>query len=395
MVIRLAWVCVWCYLARFAGGQIGWRGVRAEFSGDRRAQDGAANAGGGEDGEGREKVEFDGAGGRISSLYSGEREHRRVYVARGGAGVAFRAALWRGDGLCGASRRAYGFGFDSDRGAFDQHFARVWALDDSGKQYRADDRVGGRVAGCGSDVHDSGADLFGVWHGIHVLADFSAGAAGRMAGRAVHDSAAAAVDRERARQPDVSGRHGVRGRSGGGRARRVVCGARVLGLGPGRRLHFFHEHDSGVELAAGSAAALVSGRVISRDDYFRIPGSGLHHRAESFGHSVCGRSDFLAAGDARDSIFRAACGGQADLPFDDSDSADDAGRHVAAIHSSHGSGGGGGCGTDYAAADAADDYFGAARGNERCSSARSDADGGEEPVWTGTCRFGRCWWGRL
>jgi len=43
----------------------------AELSADRRAQGSGANAGGGEDGEGREKVEFDGAGGRISSLYSG------------------------------------------------------------------------------------------------------------------------------------------------------------------------------------------------------------------------------------------------------------------------------------------------------------------------------------
>jgi hypothetical protein len=48
-------VCVWCYLARFAARNLAEAVRRANLevmSGD-------------------EKVEFDGAGGRISSLYSG------------------------------------------------------------------------------------------------------------------------------------------------------------------------------------------------------------------------------------------------------------------------------------------------------------------------------------
>src|SRR5580700_6089387 len=83
-------------------------------------------------------------------------------------------------------------------------FARVWALDDSGKQHRANYRVGWGVAGGRGNVHDSGADLFGVWHGIYLLANFSFGAAGRVARRVVYDSAASAAHRERAWEPDVS-----------------------------------------------------------------------------------------------------------------------------------------------------------------------------------------------
>src|SRR6202043_1976414 len=90
--------------------------------------------------------------------------------------------------------------------------------------------------------------------------------------------------------------------------------------------------------------------------------------------------DFLAAGDARDPIFRTACRQHADLSVHDSYSANDARRHVAAIHPSDGSGRGGGRGTDHAAAYFANNYFGVARGTERCSLRASWRGTREEPA---------------
>ena len=74
-------------------------------------------------------------------------------------------------------------------------YAGVRAIDDSGKQHRADDRIGRGVSGGGRDVHDSGPDFLGIWLGVYVLARVSTGASGRMAGRVVHGAAAAATDR--------------------------------------------------------------------------------------------------------------------------------------------------------------------------------------------------------
>ena len=170
----------------------------------------------------------------------------------------------------------------------------------------------------------------------------------------------------------------VAGERGGSFAGRVFWG-----LGLGGVYTFFMNTIQAWNSQPEGRPHWFPGSSFRADDYFGISGSGLHHRAESFRNTFCGRSDFLAAGDARDSIFRAACGEHADLSLYDSDSDDDSGRHVAAIHSSHGSGRGS-CGrTDYAAADAADNYFGAARGAEGCSRARSDGDGGEEPFGPG------------
>ena len=63
----------------------------------------------------------------------------------------------------------------------------------------------------------------------------------------------------------------------------------------------------------------------------------------------------------------------ADLSFDDSHFADDAGRYLAQLHPADGSGRGGGGGIDHAAAHAADDYFRAARGAKGCAGGRRRA----------------------
>src|SRR3984885_3813334 len=107
-----------------------------------------------------------------------------------------------------------------------------------------------------------------------------------MARRSIHDSAAAATDRERAREFVVSGRNCVRGRAGGGRARRVVRGARVLGTGNRRRLYILHEYAARMAGAARLSAEMVSGVVVSSGDYVGISRRGLHHRAESGGGAV-------------------------------------------------------------------------------------------------------------
>ena len=122
----------------------------------------------------------------------------------------------------------------------------------------------GESAGGGRDLHYARADFPGLFAEHGILAHLFSGAARRKAGRAVHDSAAAAADREGARQPDVSRRHGVRRRAGGGRARRIVCRARVLGTRARRRLHVLHEHAGAVAGPAGISAEVAAGRVLSR-----------------------------------------------------------------------------------------------------------------------------------
>ena len=101
---------------------------------------------------------------------------------------------------------------------------------------------------------------------------------------------------------------------------------------------------------------------------------------QSFGDSFCRRRDFVAAGDAGHPILWTACGEHADLSFNDSDSANDTGRYVAAIHSSDGRGSGGGGWVDYAAAHAPYNYFGTARGAEGRSLAARWHRAGEEPA---------------
>src|SRR3984885_13478055 len=138
-----------------------------------------------------------------------------------------------------------------------------------------------------------------------------------MAGRAVHDSAAAAADRERARQSDVSRRHRVRGRTGGGGARRIVRRARVLGTRAGWSLHICDEHPAHVAVATGLSAEMAAGFVVPREYHVGIFGSGLHHRAARFWNVVCGRRDFLAGDYAGDQIFRLAFGERGAVSLDD------------------------------------------------------------------------------
>ena len=61
--MRLAWVCNWCYLARFAAAKL----AGAELNGGTTTKD----SGGGEDGDGKETVEFYCAAWGIPSLYPG------------------------------------------------------------------------------------------------------------------------------------------------------------------------------------------------------------------------------------------------------------------------------------------------------------------------------------
>src|SRR5271156_2081546 len=127
-------------------------------------------------------MEFHGASGRIQD-------------SRGDSGGFVWIAFWSRDRLCGVAGGAHGFRFDSYLRAVDQYSAGVWALDESRKHYRADDGVGWGIAGCRRDVHDSCAHFSWIRQGIYVLADFSAGAAWRLAGCAVHGAAAAAAHR--------------------------------------------------------------------------------------------------------------------------------------------------------------------------------------------------------
>ena len=104
------------------------------------------------------------------------------------------------------------------------------------------------------------------------------------------------------------GGHGLRGRAGGGRARRIVCGARVLGTGARRRLHLCDEHAAHVAVAAGLSAEMAAGRFVPRQHHFGISGSRIHHRAARFRDAIRGRRDFLAGDHAGDQIFRIAFG---------------------------------------------------------------------------------------
>ena len=108
------------------------------------------------------------------------------------------------------------------------------------KQHRADDGVGRRIDRRWRDFHSARADFSGL--SARVLGRVFPGADWRMAGRAVHDSAAAPAHRQGARQPALSRGHGLRRRAGGGRPRRLVCQPRVLGSGAGRGLFAADEY---------------------------------------------------------------------------------------------------------------------------------------------------------
>ena len=80
----------------------------------------------------------------------------------------------------------------------------------------------------------------------------------RLAGRAVHDSAAPPVDCGRARNADLSRRHGLRRRADRRRERRFAGQPRLSRPRPGRALHALpkREHLQGVAGHAGVSARL-------------------------------------------------------------------------------------------------------------------------------------------
>ena len=141
---------------------------------------------------------------------SRQKRYGRNSLPGGGARRVVRTAVWRGDGLCGAARRADRGRVDSHRRALDQHPAGVrtpafWRTISS----RRPDRRVSRVAG-GVIFTLAGTDLPGISAGVYFWRIFPSGAARWLAGRAVHDPAAAPVDREGAWQPALSRRHGLR-----------------------------------------------------------------------------------------------------------------------------------------------------------------------------------------
>src|SRR5215469_3552145 len=200
-----------------------------------------------------------------------------------------------------------------------------------------------------------------------------------MARRAVHDSAAATADCEGAREFALSRGHGVRGRAGGGRQRRVVREPRVLGIWAGRAVRVPDGDDGILAGHAGVQARMAAGRVDAGEHHAGIYGRGIHHRAARGGAAVCGRRFFVAGADADDQVFRRADDAAA-LPRIDSDWANDAGRFVPVVYTADGRGSRGGGGRDYAGEDAADDCVGTERGAERYSQeprGECGGDGGE------------------
>ena len=274
--------------------------------------------------DGDETVEFDGTAGGISSLCGAGGKRRGIQFARRDIRVAVRRAVRRGFGLRGFARRVDGVGLHTDCGAFNQHSARVRPFHHSGKQYCTDHWLCGRVCRRGRDFFHAGLNLPGIFTQRRILAHIFPRADGRVARRAVHDPAAAAIDRERAWEFDFPGGHGLRRRAGGGRARRIVCRARLLGIGAGRPLHICDEHAAHVAVAAGLSAEMAAGRFVPRQHHFGISGSRIHHRAARFRDAIRGRRDFLAGDHAGDQIFRIAFGECSAVSLHDSDRADDA-----------------------------------------------------------------------
>ena len=172
----------------------------------------------------------------------------------------------------------------------DQRAAGAGQSIDSGKQHRPDDGQRGAVDCGGCDLYASRADLPRLRPGI--LAHLYPRAAGRLAGRAVYDSAAATADRRRAWQADVSGRHGMRGCAAGGRTWRIVRKPRVSRAGAGRHLHASSRTTTSSARGRGSrtisrigASSTFERRGDSRRCHAGVSGRGLHHRTASGGNA--------------------------------------------------------------------------------------------------------------
>src|SRR6202011_284579 len=109
------------------------------------------------------------------------------------------------------------------------------------------------------------------------------------------------------------------------RAWRFVCGTRVLGTWPRRRVYVPDEHRASVDRSARGTPELVPRCIVSRRDYLGISRRWLHHRSTSLWHSFR-RGDYLLAGnDACDQVLRPARREHTYLSIDDSHSPDDPG----------------------------------------------------------------------
>ena len=131
-------------------------------------------------------------------------------------------------------------------------------------------------------LHSSRSDIFGIQ--FRVLAHLSPGADRRMAGRAVHDpAAAAAIVKEHGLL--ISRRHGLRGCSGGGGARGIVCEPRVSGDWLVAAGYAFSERHAfwRVDGEPNSGPIAVSRVGFWRGSDFGIPGRGVHHWARVAG----------------------------------------------------------------------------------------------------------------
>ena len=325
---------------------------------------------------GYEALELDRTAGRVSPVCASGREPPRIQPARDRAGRAVRNPIRRCFGLRGPARGPHRFRVDPHRRFVHQHPARLRPFHNSREQHRADDRFGGRIRGRGRDLYDARAHFPRLLAQHGILAHFFPGAARRNARRAVHDSVAAAADRQGTRQSDVSRGHGVRRCAGCRRARRIVCRARFLGAGPRRRVHVLHEYAGAMARPAGLPAEMAAWRVHALHDHIRISRRGLHHRAARGGNAFCGRRDFLAGDDAGDPVLWLARAGRAALSEHDSNSADESRPALGDVHSPDGRGSGRGIRTDYADKNNADDLRGADGGAEgRARAARGDARG--------------------
>ena len=94
-----------------------------------------------------------------------------------------------------------------------QHSARLWKSQHPRKQYRANHGLGRRIDCRWRHLHASRSDFSGI--SARVLGSFFSRADRRMAGRAVHDSAAPPAHRQGTRQPALSRGHRLRRRAGG------------------------------------------------------------------------------------------------------------------------------------------------------------------------------------
>ena len=265
-------------------------------------------------------MEFHGSSGRISHLYLRGGKPQGIYDPRDHSGGLVWIALWRGQRLRRPSRRVDRLRLDPHRRPLDQHPARLWPFDDSRKQYRSDHRLGRRIARRGRHVHHSRADFSRLRLRVHLLADFPARAPGWMARRAAHGSATPSAHRQGARQSSLPRRHRMRRRARGRRAWRLLCQPRFLGTRPRRRLHRLHEHFSGLALAAGKPAQMVSRRFVPRQRHFRISRRRLHYRPARCRAALRWRHSLLARGDTRDQVFRPAFRPLRHLPRHDSHS---------------------------------------------------------------------------